>query len=364
MIEIIKTVFFSAILPLLILFGLYYILNYKPKNYYSFSSLKIKDKLITSLKAFFISFYFLFFAILLFLNVLVQDKIAYVLFLIILMIFYLISKLIELKKEKANNKKLGFTHEYIRELPKLLTITEISFLDNKKLEIKKDLKTTILNLYYKGAIDIIESNGNVVFNKTNNNINLNYGEKYIYDYLFSENKNEFNIYNWQKEVQKEIFEDELALNKRDYNLTKLFFIFISIIFISLFAFIIVKTSQDETFVLDQNAPFKFLFIASIIIPIYLYENANKLFNLKLTIKGSAYKYNVRAFKKFLKEFTRIDEVKLKEYPLWKEYLIYAQTLGINVDYKKFPDVDMKLLDNKDIKIAIEKFVYNITQNIK
>ena len=61
----------------------------------------------------------------------------------------------------------------------------------------------------------------------------------------------------------------------------------------------------------------------------------------------AYKYIIKAYKKFLKDFTRMNELKNSDYHLWEKHLLFAQALNINLDYNNLPDINMNILDNKE-----------------
>ena len=59
---------------------------------------------------------------------------------------------------------------------------------------------------------------------------------------------------------------------------------------------------------------------------------NNNFLIKYNKKGRQEHYNVLGFYNFLKDFSLLNEVEMKEYPLWKEYLQYAVLFEINNNY--------------------------------
>ena len=150
-------------------------------------------------------------------------------------------------------------------------------------------------------------------------------------------------------MKKDILKKGLAYDKKDISFAKFYFIFYSITFLIFTFFYVSEMTQTYTMVNQSFLTQEFLVYGLIlailpVIPLFYFDAITKTLNLELSYKGWFYRYYIKSYKKFLKDFTNIDELELKNYPLWEKHLLYAQALNINKKHKLLPDITMKTLD--------------------
>ncbi len=351
--------FLTMIYNLFLIFAII-ILKLNTKNFPKYSEANKVQKIILGLKAFFISAFSHFKLLILVFITFISFNYNLWVVLIIFLIFIIINLIIKKIRQIVAFKKLNYSYKYIRELPKDSSVCEISFLNKRNMNLKKDIKLTILNLYAKGFIDLVKTEDNKVkFFKKNLEIPTKSSEFYIYDYLFSENKNDFSINKWKDAIEEELLYEEIITQKKILSTTLIFFLTYSAIFLT-FAITYFLSVYKYNIEHEQDFVQAFLVSGLLIIPTYLYEKINKQINKELSKKGWAKKYLVNSFKNFLKDFSNIKEIQLEQYPLWREYLIFAQVLNLNVNYKKFPNIKMNILSSKEIKTLLENYIEELT----
>lgn len=245
-------------------------------------------------------------------------------------------------KEKKAFRKLNFNFEYIREIPNYIDVNDIIFLNHMSFWNSKNIKLIIMQLYLKGVIEIKNENNKTIITKSDKRFMVSYAEKYICDFIISENKDNFNYVNYTSMVKKDILNKNLTYGEKDLSLFKFYFFFSSSIFL-VFAVLYcwvynwdLNNSIITGFILLN---FPSIFLSQI-------DKVTKTLNLKLSDKGWAYKYIIKSYKKFLKDFTRMNELKNNDYHLWEKHLLFAQALNINLDYSNLPNINIKLFDNK------------------
>jgi len=231
----------------------------------------------------------------------------------------------------------------------------VSYLYNQKLENKKDILATILNLYNKNAIIINKNSTGYEFVAKNNidKLNLNEDEKYLYDCCVAK-KEEFSIIKWNNIVRNEYdkyeFSNENSKVKTDNKTVGKFCIIILIISIIITAFIgdpiVEKIGYTEAIIV-----IKFLICISVFVAISLilsiiiaFEGLSIYTRIKLTKKGKEEFKKWVKFRKFMKEYTLIKDRKIEEIVLYEKYIPYAMVLNINKEY-----------NNKFLKEFIEKY---------
>lgn len=246
-------------------------------------------------------------------------------------------------REKKAFQKLNFNFEYIREIPNYIDVNDIMFLNHTSFWNKKNIKLIIMQLYLKGVLEIKTENEKTIITKTDEKIMVSYAEKYICDYITSENKDNFNYVNYTNMVKKDVLIKGLAYDKNDLSLFKFYFLLSSLIFI-IFTILYCWVYQWD---LDRSIVLGFILLNFPSVFLSQIDKITKTLNLKFSDKGWAYKYIIKAYKKFLKDFTRMNELKNSDYHLWEKHLLFAQALNINLDYNNLPDINMNILDNKE-----------------
>lgn len=246
-------------------------------------------------------------------------------------------------REKKAFQKLNFNFEYIREIPNYIDVNDIIFLNHTSFWNKKNIKLIIMQLYLKGVLEIKTENEKTIITKTDKKFMVSYAEKYICDYITSENKDNFNYVNYTNMVKKDVLIKGLAYDKNDLSLFKFYFLLSSLIFI-IFTILYCWVYQWD---LNRSIVLGFILLNFPSVFLSQIDKITKTLNLKFSDKGWAYKYIIKAYKKFLKDFTRMNELKNSDYNLWEKHLLFAQTLNINLDYNNLPDINMNILDNKE-----------------
>lgn len=246
-------------------------------------------------------------------------------------------------REKEAFQKLNFNFEYIREIPNYIDINDIMFLNHTSFWNKKNIKLIIMQLYLKGVLEIKTENEKTIITKTDKKFMVSYAEKYICDYITSENKDNFNYVNYTNMVKKDVLIKCLAYDENDLSLFKFYFLLSSLIFI-IFTILYCWVYQWD---LNRSIVLGFILLNFPSVFLSQIDKITKTLNLKFSDKGWAYKYIIKAYKKFLKDFTRMNELKNSDYNLWEKHLLFAQALNINLDYNNLPDINMNILDNKE-----------------
>lgn len=249
-------------------------------------------------------------------------------------------------REKKAFQKLNFNFEYIREIPNYIDVNDIMFLNHTSFWNKKNIKLIIMQLYLKGVLEIKTENGKTIITKTDKKIMVSYAEKYICDYITSEDKDNFNYVNYTNMVKKDILIKGLAYDKNDLSLFKFYFFFSSLVFLT-FAILFFFGSIYKRLDLNDSVVLGFILLTFPSVVLSQIDKITKTLNLKLSDEGWAYKYIIKSYKKFLKDFTRMNELKNNDYHLWEKHLLFAQALNINLNYNNLPDINMNILDNKE-----------------
>lgn len=284
---------------------------------------------------FFIGYYMLY----LIFGVLTSFLIGFSILILTILIIIIRSKI----REKKAFQKLNFNFEYIREIPNYIDVNDIMFLNHTSFWNKKNIKLIIMQLYLKGVLEIKTENEKTIITKTDEKFMVSYAEKYICDYITSENKDNFNYVNYTNMVKKDVLIKGLAYDKNDLSLFKFYFLLSSLIFI-IFTILYCWVYQWD---LNRSIVLGFILLNFPSVFLSQIDKITKTLNLKFSDKGWAYKYIIKAYKKFLKDFTRMNELKNSDYHLWEKHLLFAQALNINLDYNNLPDINMNILDNKE-----------------
>ena len=245
-------------------------------------------------------------------------------------------------REKKAFQKLNFNFEYIREIPNYIDVNDIMFLTHTSFWSSKNIKLIIMQLYLKGVIEIKNENDRTTITKSDKKFMVSYAEKYICDYITSENKDSFNYANYTNMVKKDILNKDLSYDENDLSLFKFYFFFSSLIFI-IFAILYCWVYRWD---LNVSVILGFILLNFPSVFLSQIDKITKTLNLKFSDKGWAYKYIINAYKKFLKDFTRMNELKNTDYHLWQKHLLFAQALNINLDYNNLPDININIFDNK------------------
>lgn len=355
----------TKILIIVLFITLYSLIIYQPKKYKSFSELNNINKKIMITKFILFSIFSIIYTIY-YLKIIINNSDIYTTITAIIsfslfIIFLVLIKLLDKIKEKKIIKKLIINNKYKKYILKEIPITSLIFITKRKISYNKSIKLTILNLYCKNAIDMEINNNEIkIITTDNNKVFLAESEKYIYDYLFSSEKNNFNIKEWYSIIEKEILNEEIGEKLNYLPLTRKYLIIYSIFFLPIVAYYIYNQ-----FILNQDLmSTSIMGITYSILPIFLimaHEKYSSFTKINLTEKGYILKHKIFSLKKNLKNLCIKNNNGLNNANFYKEYFIYSQLLNINKSYNQIKNIKMKILSNADLKDYIEKFIYMKTK---
>lgn len=287
----------------------------------------------------FIFFYFIYLIIGGYLSAIISVS----LLLLLLIIIFIRNKI----KSKRAYKKLNLTYDYARDIPNFLDVNDILFLKYNGFISKKHIKLMLMQLKIKGLINITKENNKLIIKKTNKDITTTKAEDYILSYIDGYESSSFSIRQYSKCIKEDILKKQLAVNKKDIPLF-LFYLITSCTIFLIFSYVYFSKTLQTDISLDESIVYGFILMVFPNIPLYIIDKITENLNLRLTMKGYAYKYLIKAYKKFLKDFTLIDKLKNENYPLWEKHLLYAQALNVNLNYYKLPDIGIELLNQEEI----------------
>lgn len=229
----------------------------------------------------------------------------------------------------------------------------LSYLMDNKIEIKKDITATLLNLYERKVIDIEKNENKYIFKKGKKTESLGKDEQYIYQ-CFTEN-NYLNVDRWIELIKEEYFkygfhEERESLKKK---FDKIFYI-TSIIMASIIRYGLKETSF-EFLILGCVA---FVLCGNFMIGHFIYELSVKKYcinkNMLLSNMGKKEIKKWLKFEKFINEYTAIEERTIEETILFGKYIPYAMALNINKEYK---NKELEIIDEKIRNYFEESKIY-------
>lgn len=250
-----------------------------------------------------------------------------------------------------------------REIDAKYSPAVLSYFYNFKLEPKKDILATILNLFNRKVISIEKTNSAYNF-IPNNNIDPNIlpeDERYIFNFLLANKENilQFSAEEWQKIVIKEC--ERIGFNKKiefsDTHKLTLFPIILNIIIILLFGDNILSLlfNNPTSGILFVDILLSILFAILNFLPLIVVED--KILYIKqllngLTKKGKNEIVKWIKFKNFIKNYTLIKDRKIEEIVIYEKYIPYAMALSINKEY-----------NNENIKEFVEHYMKTVDKNV-
>ena len=278
----------------------------------------------------------------LFLGGMFENGIGYIVALgIILVVWTLVSVFFYLK-----NNILFFKNTvkdiYIRDVDVKYSPAVLSYLMNNKIETKKDLPATLLNLCAKGVLRIEkkEDKVNIIDLKNTREIEkLPEDERYAYDMFVSGVTNN-KINSWKDKIKEEYKKHRFS-KENDVPLGAYIFGLYVILFIGIFAYMIItgeytitgKAAQIIGYVLIATfigawEMFVISYFKTILFGI-LKIDYSKEFRDIYTKKGAKEFTRWKKFEKFIEEFSLIKEREHDSIAIWGKYLSYSIALGIN-----------------------------------
>lgn len=217
---------------------------------------------------------------------------------------------------------------YYRDLPTDYNPAVASLILNKWFEKKVDMTSMILYLIKK---DYLKKDGDKIIYTGKDMTDLPKSEKYLVDY-YAKNEVTFDFNIWRDIVVRETVEKGYAKRTSIKNYTeeetkeleKKAKIIFALIFVGPFILITLNLEFILFLLSTVGVPF-----AVVTLLVYAYRRANV--NIELTKKGIEEQEKLVKLRKFLEDFSLLDEYNEDAVELWEDYLIYAISLGVNTD---------------------------------
>lgn len=237
--------------------------------------------------------------------------------------------------EKLNASDFKKNHDYYRDIIHNYSPALLSYIDNFKIDLPRDIIGTIMILEQKGYLKI--ENG-ILINSNVDTSNLSKLEKYILQNIHSGNLT-INSNDIKEMIQEEGLEKEVIVVNKNYKKSNLWNKIRNSILI-LFILAIFIFYLEETFPQIHLPRFWGILVGIfIILAVYiaithflykqkLYENrkADPYFR---TQKGKDINENLEGLKNYLKDYGDMKNKEAEMINLWEDYLIYAILFGEN-----------------------------------
>lgn len=330
---IILSIFFTSILMYIILYSIF---KNNPKVHTIISNIFITIVVIFMLL--FLLFGAIIFPFYILKSILGNDGIFFTLFFVFI-VWFIISLLIHFKNRfiirKHNGKEI-----YIRDITVDYSPAVTSYLMNNKIEVKKDLPATLLNLCANNILKLEKDENNkinIIDLKNDIEVNkLKEDEKYAYQ-MFITKITPSKIKTWKRKVTEE-FENYKFSKPQKKILPEYFTSLYMLVFFIFFVSALIFTIFDIEITENIGNLFGYILIivffaaweSGFIMMIKAFiTNSEKSFIDTYTRKG-ALEYNKwKKFEKFMVDFTLIKEKKYENIVLLGKYLSYSIALNIN-----------------------------------
>lgn len=254
--------------------------------------------------------------------------------------FLIIKKALD-DTRKESMTKIDFSKDknYYRDIIKEYSPAELSFVDDFKVNNKREIVSTLLALKLKKRIEITENE--IIVNK-NNDSNLKNTEQFILNHI-KDGRLKLERYDEiEKIIVKEALKDKLVekLTKSEVN-TKIkkkkniynFFITILFLIILVLIYLIKNNILDIS---SDYSVFKLFIIFGLFFGIiyeiklyYTVYSVLKKSSYKRTEKGEKINEKLEGLKKYISDYSLLSEKEKEALEIWDEYLIYSVIFDIN-----------------------------------
>ena len=315
--------------------------------------------------------------------ILIIYSLVFVLMTLPVTLYLFARKSVDIEKE-LKNKKYTSRQKVIYYRDKLngISPTTISLMQNIKIEEEKDLIATLLKLQLMGNIVI---SGNEIIITSDDTSKLLASEEILFEELKTGKLRRSYIEDWKQQAVVEAkAQGYLKEKKSSKSIIRKKIVLIVLFVLSILYFMTyanpvmysieevlalnipenmslfdIPTHENSEIFIDVLSQITSIFMSIIGIfgcPI-LYFIFHVMYKfqkdeLKRTYKGEALTDEILGMKKFLHDFSMLDEADKEAIGLWDEFLIYAVVLGEN---EKVVD---EILDIKNIKISDMKNIIN------
>lgn len=247
------------------------------------------------------------------------------------------------KARKENMSKIDFSRdkEYYRTILKTYSSAELSYIDDFKVNYKREIVATILSLELKGKVRI-ENDGIRILD--NNDENLRKTERFILKSIDNGKVKITDSGYIESYAQDEAIEDALIIKNTDKigkkRVIKKILCQLILCLISILIFFIFASNCEK--LNDANSVIKIIgtilgFVAFFIIWIEIGYGTIGIFiyylmqinSYRRTEKGEEINKNIEGLKQYIKDYSLLKDKDKEALRVWEEYLIYSVIFDIN-----------------------------------
>lgn len=224
----------------------------------------------------------------------------------------------------------------------------VGYLMNQELELR-ELSADILNLYAKKIINIKKDEKNHYNIECGEKYEeykqvLNSSDKYIIDKLLVNDLDKFDFLEWKHNVKDEYEVLNLSKTKEYMSDKKFYTIVVTMVILGTIIFKILFNSIGWGIIVSLLIALGFVLGYSTI-----YQNSDNK-HLKLTQKGEEEIKKCIKLKRFMEEYTLLEDRTPEEICIYESYIPYAVALGVN---KKYYGTIYEIFGKEELKDIIE-----------
>ncbi len=262
---------------------------------------------------------------------------------IFLIILFIVIKLVnkKIRKEKLNKDDFKRSKDYYRDILYGYGACELSWIDDFKLEIPKDIIAELLQLENKKFIKINENNIELLENFDTNT--LNETQKYLLSCIEDGKVKNVSQIKLQETVRKDALQHKIveqreeSKKKKKKRMIKAILIAVIVNIVMKVAFNIISEMNFEnnmipiiSFIIYAIVFIIFAFYPMILIISYI------IYNIKSTLdpyfrtkEGEELNRSIEGLKNYLKDYTLLDKQEKDGIVVWEEYLVYSVLFNQN-----------------------------------
>lgn len=272
---------------------------------------------------------------------------------IIIIILFIVIKVVNRKvlNEKLNKDDFGKTKEYYRDILDGYGMCEISLIDNFEIEYPKDVIAEILQLENKKVLSI--EDGKIIKDEKYDYQKLTETQRYILNHIKEGKVTGINLLELNQKVKEDAKQSGIIEERDEFKKKKIKTIIKAITLFVAFEVInqVLLTKLNGTYIGDNTiAILLFVLVAlfNIVFAFYpiitfisfiVYMIKSKMDPYFRTKKGEELNKNIEGLKKYLKEYSLLEQQEKEGILLWEEYLVYSilfdQNKKIVEQYEKY-----------------------------
>lgn len=256
-------------------------------------------------------------------------------------------------REKFENIDFNNNADYYRDILPKYSAAVLSYIDDFEIN-KEDIVATILTLELKGILKIEDEKIILLDEKTEE---LEDNEKYILNKIKENTLKNINLSEYSKIVKKDAFKLGLVQNKKDKDekqkakqkktrtiIITVLILYLIMVFLNGFIF------KKDSIIFSMELVMSLILILIGCLPYFVmifycsYDVLKKADPYVRNDEGRTIKLKLDGLKKYLTDFSKINEKSQEELILWENYLIYAVIFRVNT--KVVNEVWNKIYDKK------------------